>query len=100
MEYVINYTFPLTIEDYVHRVGRTGRAGCTGLSHTFFTFHEKGKSGELINLLKQNKQDIPEELMAFGTTVRKKEHSAYGAFFKEIDESQKSSKITFESDDE
>jgi ATP-dependent RNA helicase DBP3 len=27
VEYVINYTFPLTIEDYVHRIGRTGRAG-------------------------------------------------------------------------
>jgi ATP-dependent RNA helicase DBP3 len=23
---VINYTFPLTIEDYVHRIGRTGRS--------------------------------------------------------------------------
>jgi len=22
---VINYTFPLTIEDYVHRIGRTGK---------------------------------------------------------------------------
>lgn len=27
---VINYSFPLTIEDYVHRIGRTGRAGKTG----------------------------------------------------------------------
>jgi ATP-dependent RNA helicase DBP3 len=22
---VINYTFPLTVEDYVHRIGRTGK---------------------------------------------------------------------------
>jgi ATP-dependent RNA helicase DBP3 len=22
---VINYTFPLTIEDYIHRIGRTGK---------------------------------------------------------------------------
>jgi ATP-dependent RNA helicase DBP3 len=29
VEYVINYTFPLTIEDYIHRIGRTGRAGMT-----------------------------------------------------------------------
>ena len=27
---VINYSFPLTTEDYVHRIGRTGRAGKTG----------------------------------------------------------------------
>ena len=26
VEFVINYSFPLTIEDYVHRIGRTGRA--------------------------------------------------------------------------
>jgi ATP-dependent RNA helicase DBP3 len=24
---VINYTFPLTIEDYIHRIGRTGEWG-------------------------------------------------------------------------
>merc|ERR1712176_1128188 len=29
-KYVINYEFPTTIEDYIHRVGRTGRAGATG----------------------------------------------------------------------
>ena len=26
-EVVINYSFPLTTEDYVHRIGRTGGAG-------------------------------------------------------------------------
>ena len=30
VEFVINYSFPLTTEDYVHRIGRTGRAGKTG----------------------------------------------------------------------
>ncbi|EGA82903.1 Dbp3p [Saccharomyces cerevisiae Lalvin QA23] len=34
---VINLTFPLTVEDYVHRIGRTGRAGQTGTAHTLFT---------------------------------------------------------------
>lgn len=24
VEAVVNYTFPLTIEDYIHRIGRTG----------------------------------------------------------------------------
>ena len=36
VEVVINFSFPLTIEDYVHRIGRTGRAGKTGIAHTFF----------------------------------------------------------------
>ncbi len=30
VEAVINYSFPLTTEDYVHRIGRTGRAGKSG----------------------------------------------------------------------
>lgn len=30
VEVVVNYSFPLTTEDYVHRIGRTGRAGKTG----------------------------------------------------------------------
>jgi len=37
VEVVINYSFPLTTEDYVHRIGRTGRASKKGVAHTFFT---------------------------------------------------------------
>ena len=35
VEAVINYSFPLTTEDYVHRIGRTGRAGKTGRRQLF-----------------------------------------------------------------
>lgn len=42
---VINCTFPLTVEDYVHRIGRTGRAGKEGLAITLFTEHDKAQSG-------------------------------------------------------
>lgn len=42
---VINCTFPLTVEDYVHRIGRTGRAGKDGLAITLFTEHDKAQSG-------------------------------------------------------
>lgn len=41
VEVVINYSFPLTTEDYVHRIGRTGRAGNKGVAHTFFTKENK-----------------------------------------------------------
>jgi len=37
--------FPLTIEDYVHRIGRTGRAGKLGKAITLFTEHDKAHSG-------------------------------------------------------
>ena len=42
---VLNVTFPLTSEDYVHRIGRTGRAGKEGLAITFFTEADKSQSG-------------------------------------------------------
>ncbi|KAI5802332.1 ATP-dependent RNA helicase DBP3 [Pyronema domesticum] len=93
---VINVTFPLTIEDYVHRIGRTGRAGSTGMAYTFFTEHDKAHSGSLVNILKAAKQDVPESLLKFGTTVKKKEHSVYGAFFKDNEGAKAATKITFD----
>ena len=35
--YVINYDFPHTVEDYVHRIGRTGRADNAGTAYRFVT---------------------------------------------------------------
>ncbi|KAH6613554.1 ATP-dependent RNA helicase dbp-3 [Chaetomium sp. MPI-SDFR-AT-0129] len=93
---VINVTFPLTIEDYVHRIGRTGRAGKTGKAITLFTEHDKAHSGSLVNILRGANQPVPEELLKFGTTVKKKAHDSYGAFFKDVDLSKKGTKITFD----
>ncbi|KAI8921399.1 P-loop containing nucleoside triphosphate hydrolase protein [Powellomyces hirtus] len=98
VEYVINVTFPLTVEDYCHRIGRTGRAGAKGISHTLFTSHDKSHSGALINVLKQAGQVVPNELLKFGTTVKKKVDPNYGAFVKDVDMSQKGKKITFNND--
>ena len=80
VEMVINFTFPLTIEDYVHRIGRTGRAGKTGMSHTFFQPGDKSHAGELQQIMKQAGQEVPEDLMKFGSTIKKKEHKLYGNF--------------------
>ena len=80
---VINVTFPLTVEDYVHRIGRTGRAGAQGLAVTLFTEHDMGLSGGLINVLRAAGQEVPEELWKFGATVKKKGHEVYGAFYKD-----------------
>ncbi|XP_042011130.1 DEAD-box ATP-dependent RNA helicase 5-like [Salvia splendens] len=101
VEVVINYSFPLTTEDYVHRIGRTGRAGKKGVAHTFFTKENKGLSGELVNVLREAKQVVPEELLKFGTHVKKKESKLYGAHFREIDSNApKATKITFDDSDE
>ncbi|PYI24875.1 DEAD-domain-containing protein [Aspergillus indologenus CBS 114.80] len=93
---VINVTFPLTVEDYVHRIGRTGRAGAEGHAITLFTELDKAQSGGLINVLKAAKQDVPESLLKFGSTVKKKQHDAYGAFFKDVDSSKAATKIVFD----
>ncbi|KAK6782893.1 hypothetical protein RDI58_020689 [Solanum bulbocastanum] len=102
VEVVINYSFPLTTEDYVHRIGRTGRAGKKGVAHTFFTKDNKGLSGELINVLREAGQTVPAALLNFGTHVKKKESKLYGAHFREIDaNAPKATKIKFgDSDNE
>ncbi|KAH6595157.1 hypothetical protein BASA61_003856 [Batrachochytrium salamandrivorans] len=100
VEYVINVTFPLTVEDYCHRIGRTGRAGKTGISHTLFTLHDKGHSGGLINILKQAKQPVPPELLKFGTTTKRKVDPNYGVFAKDVDMTKKGTKITFAASDD
>lgn len=82
--------------EYCHRIGRTGRAGKTGISHTFFTVHDKTHSGALINVLKGAGQTVPDDLFQFGTTVKKKVDPNYGAFARDVDMSQKGTKIVFD----
>jgi len=76
--FVINYTFPLTIEDYVHRIGRTGRAGASGLAHTFFTKEDKAHAGALGNILREAGVEVPPALMNFGQGTKRKKHAQYG----------------------
>merc|ERR1712194_198647 len=66
IKYVINYDFPNSIEDYVHRVGRTGRAGATGSSYTFFTRDKFKHARDLVNVLREANQNVPDELEAIG----------------------------------
>lgn len=58
VEVVINYSFPLTTEDYVHRIGRTGRAGKKGVAHTFFTKENKVTFQKLIMGLASNRSEL------------------------------------------
>jgi ATP-dependent RNA helicase DBP3 len=75
--------------------------GNAGVAYTFFCGqNDKPRAGELINVLREAGQPIPESLLHFGTTVKKKESQLYGAHFKDLDPSKTASKITFDSDDE
>lgn len=60
---VMNYDFPRNIEEYVHRVGRTGRAGRTGTSLTFMAREDWKHAKELIEILKQGEQCVPQSLI-------------------------------------
>lgn len=60
---VINFDFPRNIEEYVHRVGRTGRAGRTGTSITFVGREDWKHAQELIKILNQGEQEVPNGLV-------------------------------------
>lgn len=60
--HIINYDFPRNIEEYVHRVGRTGRAGKTGTAITYFTRSDWGNAKDLIPILEEANQEVPDEL--------------------------------------
>ncbi|BGP52790.1 hypothetical protein JCM8202_003869 [Rhodotorula sphaerocarpa] len=57
--HVVNYDLPSDIDDYVHRIGRTGRAGNTGLATAFFNRGNKNIVRDMIELLKEAKQEVP-----------------------------------------
>jgi ATP-dependent RNA helicase DDX5/DBP2 len=61
---VVNFDMPNTVEDYVHRIGRTGRAGAKGISISYVTEKHSRLASDLVDLLREAKQEIPVELQA------------------------------------
>ncbi|XP_020211992.1 DEAD-box ATP-dependent RNA helicase 30 isoform X2 [Cajanus cajan] len=61
---VINYDFPSSLEDYVHRIGRTGRAGAKGTAYTFFTHANAKFARDLIKILQDAGQVVSPALSA------------------------------------
>ncbi len=62
--HVVNYDLPSDVDDYVHRIGRTGRAGNTGHATAFFNRGNKNIVRDLIELLKEANQEVPQWLEA------------------------------------
>eukprot|EP01121_Diplochlamys_sp_Union-15-3_P021802 TRINITY_DN902_c0_g1_i2.p1 TRINITY_DN902_c0_g1~~TRINITY_DN902_c0_g1_i2.p1 ORF type:complete len:621 (+),score=108.46 TRINITY_DN902_c0_g1_i2:85-1947(+) len=60
--HVINFDLPNDVDDYIHRIGRTGRAGHPGIATSFFSDKNRNISRELVNLLMQTDQEIPDWL--------------------------------------
>ncbi|ETO26852.1 hypothetical protein RFI_10282 [Reticulomyxa filosa] len=58
--WVINFDLPNNIEAYVHRIGRTGRCGHDGNAIAFVNEKNKPILQDLIHLLRETKQDVPQ----------------------------------------
>jgi len=118
VELVVNYTFPLTIEDYVHRIGRTGRAGKNGRAVTFFDKDggcgpqkESELAEALVKTVEEAGQTVPAALKELAQSscgskaTKKKAHALYGSHFKDAAEmakleAQKTHTTFDDSDDE
>ncbi len=55
VNHVINYDFPRSIQDYLHRIGRTARAGRGGVVSSFVTGKDEGLFEYIQLAVKQNR---------------------------------------------
>ncbi|XP_078739259.1 putative ATP-dependent RNA helicase DDX17 isoform X2 [Lampetra fluviatilis] len=63
IKFVINYDYPNSSEDYVHRIGRTGRSTRSGTAYTFFTPGNGRQANDLVSVLREANQAINPKLL-------------------------------------
>jgi len=59
---VINYDIPLSIENYIHRIGRSGRFGRKGVAINFTTINDSKKISEIESYYSTNIEAFPDNL--------------------------------------
>lgn len=62
VKYVINFDYPNSSEDYIHRIGRTGRCDQAGTAYAFFTSTNQRQAKDLIAVLEEAGQPINPKL--------------------------------------
>ncbi|GLH12387.1 ATP-dependent RNA helicase p62 [Gryllus bimaculatus] len=62
IKFVINFDYPNSSEDYIHRIGRTGRSQSTGTSYAFFTSKDSRQAKDLVSVLKEANQVVNPKL--------------------------------------
>ncbi|CAH1983224.1 unnamed protein product [Acanthoscelides obtectus] len=62
IKYVVNYDYPNSSEDYIHRIGRTARSESTGTSYAFFTPSNSRQARDLISVLSEANQVVNPKL--------------------------------------
>jgi len=78
--HVINYDMPGNIDDYVHRIGRTGRCGKEGLATGFINNSNSNIVKDLVALLTESNQSIPEWLQDMFNDKRRSYGSSYDGY--------------------
>jgi ATP-dependent RNA helicase RhlE len=80
IEHVINYDFPRSPEDYVHRIGRTARVEATGKATSFVTGADRAMLRDLEKLVgrKYTLTLPPEGIPAADHTAHPRSHSPHG----------------------
>ncbi|KAK2502799.1 hypothetical protein MC885_019109 [Smutsia gigantea] len=68
---VINYDFPTSSVEYIHRIGRTGRAGHKGKAVTFFTEDDKPLLRSIASVIQQAGCPVPEYIKSFQKLLSK-----------------------------
>lgn len=63
VKYVINFDYPNSSEDYIHRIGRTGRCSSYGTAYTFFTPGNGRQARELLSVLEEAGQQPTAQLI-------------------------------------
>lgn len=62
VKYVVNFDYPNSSEDYIHRIGRTGRCQSAGTAYAYFTPNNARQAKELISVLEEAGQAINPQL--------------------------------------
>lgn len=62
ISFVVNFDYPNSGEDYIHRIGRTARAERTGTAYTFFTHGDSKNASELVQVMEEAGQTVPPKL--------------------------------------
>merc|ERR1712029_505154 len=70
VKHVINFDLPSDIEEYVHRIGRTGRMGNLGLATSFFNDKNRNLTKDLVELIVESNQELPQWLEAMSMDSR------------------------------
>jgi len=60
--HVINYDMANEIDEYIHRIGRTARVGNPGLATTFYNDRNETTAPDLVKVLMECKQEVPDFL--------------------------------------